>query len=129
MQHDIEWFAAVLLTAVGLSQIYQANWWMERHRRLAEGGLGAMRVYGAIVLAAGGGLVTFHNVWTGPPLVLTAAGWLLVLEGAVGLFVPHLGLAGLARAEPEVRRTAVIVTGALGLIVAGVLWVHLLTVD
>jgi len=128
VEQTVQWIAAPLLTLVGLTQLYRVDWWLDRHQRFANGGPPAIRVYGLAVLAAGGVVVFLHNVWSGPAVVLTLLGYLLVLEGGVALVVPQIGLAGLARAEPEMRRNAVVATGVISLTVAGVLWVHLLLV-
>lgn len=123
---EIEWAAAILFAGVGLVQIYAPGLFTAYHARLIERGPAAVRGYGLVVLSLGGLIAVFHNVWSGPALVLTAAGWLLVLEGAVCAFAPSLGSMGFAASDPAMRRRAVVATGVGAVIVSGVLWADLL---
>lgn len=126
MEREIAWAAAALLSVLGLSQVYAWQWWVGYHQRLAERGAAAVRGYGMLVLTGGAIIALFHNVWSGAGTVLTIAGWLFVAEGGLCVFAPQIGMMGLSAADPALRRRTVIVTGALSLIVAGVLWADLL---
>jgi hypothetical protein len=123
----IHWVAAVALSFIGLSQIYRSQMWLQYYQALAVRGSTAVRGHGAVVGTIGMAIAIFHNIWTGPVLVLTVFGWLLIAEGAFCLLAPDLSLRSLQRSEPELRRTSMIVTGAGLLVVAGVLWIVLLT--
>lgn len=119
----IEWAAAVILSIAGLSQIYFGCFWLQYCEALLARGSSAVRGHGAMVGLCGAAVIIFHNIWSGPALVLTAFGWLLLAEGAFCLLAPHLSLRSLQRSEPKLRRASIVVTGAGILIVAGVLWV------
>lgn len=126
MQREIEWAAAVIFAVLGLSQIYAWPWWHAYHQRLADRGAPAIRGYGALMLSAGAIIAVFHNVWSGAATVLTLAGWLFIVEGALCALAPGMGLAGLTRADPAFRRRAIVATGAFSVVVAGVLLAELL---
>jgi hypothetical protein len=51
----------------------------------------ALLVLGLFRLLAGAAIVLIHNVWTKGlwPLTVTLCGWLLLLRGVAGLFLPR----------------------------------------
>jgi hypothetical protein len=120
--------AAGVLSALGLSQVYRTEFWLAYYGRLSELGATAIRGHGAVVAAIGGAVVALHNVWSGPAVVLTLAAWLMIAEGGFCLLAPRLGLAALGRQTAALRHRAVVVTGIASLVVAGVLWVHVMSV-
>ncbi|MDX2221212.1 MAG: hypothetical protein SFV21_00605 [Rhodospirillaceae bacterium] len=120
------WLAAPAFTLIGLSQIYVWPRWLAYYAVLAARGSSAIRVHGLAVGALGAAVVVVHNVWSGPATVLTLAGWLMLAEGALCLAAPRLGLTAMVASDGTMRRRTVIATGALSLVVAGVLWAHLL---
>jgi hypothetical protein len=69
-------------------------------------------------------IVSFHNVWSGIPLLLTLYGWALVLKAAVYLVAPKLGLTALNRITPE-RVRIFIVPGIFMLVLAALIAFHL----
>ncbi len=126
MYREIEWAAAVVFGLVGLSQIYLPEAWAAYYQRLAARGEAGIRMYGMIVLSAGAAIAGLYNVWSGPAVVLTGTGWLLILEGGLCVLAPALGVAGFAAADAVVRNRALMATGIYSVIVSCVLWVHLL---
>jgi hypothetical protein len=122
----VQSLAAVILSALGLLQVYRADAWLAYYQRLAALGPTAIRGHGALVAAVGGLVLAVHNVWTGPALVLTAFAWLLVAEGAFCLLAPKLGLKTLSAPAAGLGHRAVVATGVGVLVVAGVLWADLL---
>lgn len=125
MTDVLPWLAAPAFTVIGLSQIYAWPRWLAYYAVLAARGPSAIRLHGLAVGAIGAAVVAVHNVWSGPVTVLTLAGWLMLAEGALCLVVPRLGVAAVVASDGTLRRRAVIATGALSLVVAGVLWIHL----
>ncbi|MFL2771016.1 MAG: hypothetical protein ACJZ9F_08395 [Rhodospirillaceae bacterium] len=121
--------ATPTLILIGLSQIYSTGYWESYYRWLSSMGSRGVRFNGLISLAISGPIVTLHNVWSGPPILLTLFGWLLLTESALCLFLPGAGLAGLAEVEEAARRRIIVGTGAALVIVGGVLATHLLTVS
>jgi hypothetical protein len=118
----IRLFGAVALGLVGLSQIYLPHRWIALHARMAARGPAGVRGYGLVVLTVGGTVAVLHNVWSGAAMLLTLTAWLLILEGALCVLAPAVGVAGFAAAESEVRRRAVMASGIYGVVVSGVLW-------
>ncbi|MDX2144926.1 MAG: hypothetical protein SFV19_16340 [Rhodospirillaceae bacterium] len=118
--------AAVILGVLGLSQIYRAGFWLAYYQRLAELGPIAIRGHGAVVMAIGSLIAVLHPIWSGPAVVLTVFAWLLMAEGAFCLLAPQLSLHTLNTPAADMRRRAVVATGVGVLVVAGVLWAHLL---
>ncbi len=127
MEDAIISFAAPTLIFMGLTQIYRTGHWQDYYRWLSGMGSAGVRFNGLISLAIGSPIVIFHNIWSGPPLLLTIFGWLLLSESALCLFVPRAGLAGLAEVEDGTRASIIKGTGAAFIIVGGVLGIHVLT--
>jgi hypothetical protein len=81
---------AVLMLVMGFSMLLSTSNWLrlldnysEQPQRMLMPGL-AMTVFGLVV-------VFNHNVWTGGwPVVITVAGWLVMLKGLAFLFGPNL---------------------------------------
>lgn len=119
--------ATPVLIALGLSQLYATRYWQSYYDFLSSLGQNGVRLNGVISLAAGGVVVAFHNVWAGPPLLLTLIGWLLLVESILCLAVPSAGLTGLSEMGADTRARIVKGTGVFLIIVAGVLGVHVLT--
>lgn len=122
----ILWIAASVFTLLGLTQLYAWQWWLAYFAALAARGPHAIRVHGLAVATVGMAIIVLHNVWSGAATVLTLAGWLFMAEGALCVIAPGAGLASMSNSDAELRRKAVIATGVLSLIVAGVLWAVLL---
>jgi hypothetical protein len=101
VERAVEAFAAVCLLGVGLSHLVQPQAWVEFFVWLRGQGRCAVFVEALLNLNFGALVVAFHNVWTGPPVVLTVLGWGLVVKGLVRLIAPELGLRAYRRIEPE----------------------------
>ncbi len=119
--------ASLLLAVAGLSQLYAPHLWQAYYAWLASRGVAGVRLNGLISLGLGGIIVSFHNIWSGPPLLLTLLGWLLLLESAMCLFAPRAGLASLSEVEGSSRASILKGTGVVLIVVSGVLGVHAVT--
>lgn len=119
--------ASPILIALGLSQLYATQYWQSYYDFLSNLGRAGVRLNGMVSLAVGGAIVAFHNVWAGPPLLLTLIGWLLLVESILCLAVPSAGLTGLSEMDVGTRARIVKGTGVALIIVGGVLGAHLLT--
>jgi len=122
----ILWFAAVGLSVAGLSQIYRSQLWTLYYDALMARGATAIRGHGAVVGFIGALVVVFHNVWSGPVLLLTAFGWLLLAEGVFCMVAPQISLRSMATAPPALRQKTIVATGVVVMVIAGVLWAVLL---
>ena len=71
-------------------------------------------------------IVALHQVWSGPGILLTIYGWLLLIKCIISVLVPQIGLRSLALAQKG--DTSFIVAGAMLIAVgasAGLaLWWH-----
>ena len=94
------WLSVLLgawLLAGGLGAIARGNLWPEIVADF-ERSPALVAITGAVAFAVGALIVSFHNVWTSPAaIIVSAAGWMAVLEGLTLLAVPDLWLR-LARA-------------------------------
>ena len=81
---------SALLLVLGCSMLFATRGWLalmaeysEHPQRMLSPGL-AMVVYGLIV-------VFTHNLWTGGwPVVVTVAGWLILIKGLTFMFSPEV---------------------------------------
>lgn len=117
--------AAPALIVLGITQLSATHIWQSYYGFLSAQGVNGVRLNGLVSLAIGGLIVSFHNVWSGPPVLLTLIGWLLLAESALCLIVPNAGLTGLSEMEHETRGRVVKGTGVALIIAGGVLGVHL----
>ncbi len=72
---------------------------------------------GMLSLLMGSLIVSFHNVWSGLPVILTVLGWSFVLKAAVVFIRPDWGLRSMARIRPDNSRL-LIVPGVMLVVVA-----------
>ena len=81
-------FAGVSFMAIGLSHLIQPLAWVEWFSRLRALGRPGVFAEGFVTLNFGALIVAFHNVWSGPGVVLTVVGWAQVLKGLVRFIAP-----------------------------------------
>ncbi len=98
---------------MGLSHIVQPKMWIDYFDDLKQQGhkgvvtsIAGLQLFPALLIVA------VHQVWSGPALILTLYGWLLLAKCIVALLVPDFGLRGLGMAKKHNR---------LGYIVAGLM--------
>jgi hypothetical protein len=115
-----EWFALITCLVVGLSHLMQRQAWSEVFASLHRLGKPGAFANGGLNLVSGAAFVAAHPVWSGPAMVLTLLGWLLVLKGTLCFLVPRLALQSMGRAGAGKGR-GFVVGGLLLLVVAGVL--------
>lgn len=121
----VEAAAAVLFLAAGLTQIYANRLWAAYYRIVSAYGEWGMRLHGAVSAAVGGLAVAGHPIWQGPGALLTFVAVLMVAEGAVCLIMPKYGLLSLEALDDSVRNRALLFTGAILIVIAGVLALNL----
>ena len=104
MHTAVQSAAAILLTMIGLSQLFGHRAWTEWITKIcAQGQAGILRVR-IPTLLAGVLIAICHNVWTGIPALLTIFAWLLILKGVVTIVFPKMALRNMARVRPEHSR-------------------------
>jgi len=101
MERAIQIFAAVSFLVIGLSHIFQPLAWVEFFARLRSLGRVGAFAEGFICLNFGAVIVSFHNVWSGPAVVLTLIGWAQVLKALVRFVAPAAALRIYEKISPE----------------------------
>jgi len=126
MHKEIELFATVFSTVIGLSHVFQPRAWVEFFIWLREKGRRGAFVNGFITLGFGSFIVGFHNVWDGLAIILTLLGWSQVLKGLVNFVAPQLALRGLGKVSYK-RAWHLVVAGLFTLVFSAVMWYVVLT--
>lgn len=102
---------------MGLSHIVQPAMWEECFKHLHEmGQKGVIFKIFMLELVPAIVIVTFHQVWSGWPIIITLYGCILMAKISISLLVPSIGLRSLAMAEKH---------GAKGVRTAGVILIAL----
>ena len=101
MEKSVQIFAAVNFFVIGLSHILQRSLWVEYFAKLHSLGRLGPIIEGFLYLNFGGLIVSFHNVWTIPEVVLTLVGWAHVSKALFRFAAPAATLSIYARMKPE----------------------------
>lgn len=112
MEQRIEVFAAVSFFVIGLSHLFQRTAWIDFFALLHRLGRVGAFAEGFLYLNFGALIVSFHNVWTGPAVVLTLIGWAQILKAVLRFVAPDVVLRTYARMGPE-RAWQIQVAGGL----------------
>ena len=89
MEKSIAVMAIINFVIMGLSHIFQHQAWKEFFLLLASKGRAGAFANGFLTLVMGSLIVSFHNVWTGLPIVLTLLGWAYVLKSTIIFLHPE----------------------------------------
>lgn len=85
---------------MGLSHIVQPGMWTDYFAGLAaRGRAGVVTKILQVELWPALMIVGLHQVWSGPGIVVTVMGWLLLAKVAAGLLAPDLALRSMRMAE------------------------------
>jgi uncharacterized protein YjeT (DUF2065 family) len=101
VEKAIQVFAAVSFLVIGLSHLLQPRAWVEFFTQLRSLGRPGAFAEGFISLNFGAVIVAFHNVWSGPAVVLTLIGWGQVLKALLRFVAPAASLRLYERISPE----------------------------
>jgi hypothetical protein len=101
VERAIQIFAAVNFLVIGLSHAFQSRVWVDFFVWLRGKGHVGVFLNGFLSLSFGAIVVSFHNVWTGLPVILTVIGWMQVAKGLLSFVVPRWGMRSLERVSPE----------------------------
>ena len=97
----VQFFVAVSFLVIGLSHLFQPKAWLTFYQKLAAmGALGAF-AEGFLCLNFGAFIVSFHNIWQGPGIVVTLIGWAQVLKGLGRFLAPGFAVTVMARATDD----------------------------
>lgn len=126
MERAVEIFALVQFTVIGLSHVFAPRAWVRFFVWLRDKGEPGVFVLAFLTLGFGAIIVSFHNVWSGVPAVLTVVGWAQVFKGALYFIFPSIGLKMLGRVSLDKAHHFVIGGVVLLLGLAALLGWHLL---
>jgi uncharacterized protein YjeT (DUF2065 family) len=99
MTESIAIFASINFTVVGLSHICQVQAWRDFFQKLHSMGEAGAFANGMITLFMGSLIVSFHNVWTGVPVILTLIGWGYILKSTAIFVYPQWNLRSMKNVE------------------------------
>ncbi len=112
MEKTIQVFVAVNFFVIGLSHLFQRSVWVEYFAKLHSLGRLGPFAEGFLYLNFGALIVSFHNVWTGPEVVLTLIGWAHIGKALVRFVAPTAVQRVYQRMGPE-RAWQIQVAGGL----------------
>ena len=101
METAIQIFASVNFFVIGLSHIFQRSAWVEFFAKLHSLGRLGPFAEGFLYLNFGAMIVSFHNVWTFPEVVLTLIGWVHISKALFRFVAPAAVLRIYERMRPE----------------------------
>ena len=101
MEREIQVFVAVNFFVIGLSHIIQRSAWVEFFAKLHSLGRLGPFAEGFLYLNFGAMIVSFHNVWTFPEVILTLIGWVQVSKALFRFVAPAAVLRIYERMRPE----------------------------
>jgi len=125
MEPAVTRLAIVCLFVVGVSHIVQPRVWAQFFMDLHSRGKVGSFLNALLHFPLGVVIVSFHNVWSGLPLLLTLIGWGLVLKSFIYFVFPGYGMKVLARVSME-RAGGFIVAGFFSVCLSGLLLFSLL---
>ena len=125
MELAVTKLAIICFFITGVSHIVQPRVWAQFFMDLrAKGKVGSF-LNALLHFPLGVVIVSFHNVWSGLPVVLTLIGWGLVLKSLIYFIFPGYGMKVLSRVTLE-RSWGFIVAGIFSVGISGMLLFSLL---
>jgi hypothetical protein len=112
MESAIERFTVLSYLIIGLSHILQPRVWVQFFLNLRDKGEAGIFAIAFLHLPLGLLIVSFHNVWTGIPAVVTVVGWANVLKGTLYFLFPAIGMKTVGRVRIE-RAHEFVIAGAV----------------
>ena len=126
MESSMEMLAAIAFLVIGMSHITQPRGWAEFFVLLRRQGVAGIFAVALITLPMGLLIVSFHNVWTGLPALLTIIGWGFCTKSLVYLVFPRAGMAALARISTD-KPNKFVAAGVMLVVLSGTCWFSWLT--
>ena len=125
MELAVTKLAIICFFITGVSHIVQPRVWAQFFMDLrAKGKVGSF-LNALLHFPLGAVIVSFHNVWSGLPVVLTLIGWGLVLKSLIYFIFPGYGMKVLSRVTQE-KSWGFIIAGIFSVGISGMLVVSLL---
>ena len=114
----VQFAMCIACVPMGLSHILRPALWVDFFTRLyAQGTSGLVLKVLAVELWPALIVVSLHQVWWGPGIVLTLYGWAQFAKVWLALFAPEIGMRSLAMAQTRGERGFVL--GGIMLMVVG----------
>lgn len=114
----VQFAMLVLCVPMGLSHIVRPGMWVDFFTRVhAQGTAGLVGKVLAVELWPATLIVTLHQVWWGPGIVLTLYGWAMLAKVLLALLAPQIGMRSLAMAHTKGERGFVL--GGVMLVIVG----------
>ncbi|HJX29436.1 MAG TPA: hypothetical protein VJ885_16125 [Thermoanaerobaculia bacterium] len=126
MERAIQIFAVINFLIIGLSHVTRPRTWCDFFLLLRSKGAAGGFVNGFLSLWFGSVIVTFHQVWTGIPLILTVIGWMQLLKALLIFVVPGYAERSMEKAPIESPKSFV-AAGVLLLAIGALLIYHLVS--
>ena len=101
MAESIAIFASINFAIIGLSHMFQFPGWRDFFHQLHSMGRAGAFANGMITLLLGSLIVSFHNIWTGVPIILTLIGWGYILKSTIIFLNPDWGLRSMERVKND----------------------------
>ncbi len=125
MELAVTKLAIISFFVTGVSHITQPRAWAQFFMDLSsKGEIGSLQ-NALLHFPLGLLVVSFHNVWSGLPMVLTLIGWGLVLKSFIYFVFPRHGMKMLARVSID-RSWEFVVAGVFSVGISGLLLFSLL---
>jgi hypothetical protein len=96
MEQAVEWFFLITSLVVGLSHVLYPGDWGAAFAAMHRAGRPGAFANGGLSLATGAAIVAGHPVWSGPAVVLTVLGCLMIVKGVSCFLSPDRALASMS---------------------------------
>ena len=120
MEEKIRIFCIASFVIIGLSHILQPKAWIAFFKLLIKQHHAGAFINGFITLPMAALIISFHNIWTGIPVLLTVMGWAYIVKATIAFCFPALSLRSMKRVEKN-NVNDFRIGGILFLIIASVL--------
>ena len=101
LAHVAQIIAALMFIIMGASHLIQPKAWVTFFTTLQKLGDAGVFANAFMSLWFGILIVSLHNIWTWPAIILTLIGWAQVLKASVGFIAPSISMRGLMMVSPE----------------------------
>ncbi len=110
---SVEIALAISFFILGLSHMIQPRAWIRFFMLLHSKGEAGIFFNAFLHLIPGILIVSFHNVWSGIPIVLTIIGWGYVIKSSIYFVAPRLGMRALGTINENSGKKFAIAGGML----------------
>ena len=101
VEENIRMLCTISFFVFGLSHILQPKQWVYFFKLLLQHGYNGIFINGFITLPMGLLIVSFHNVWSGLPVVLTVIGWASILKATIAFCFPAVSIKAFRQVEKD----------------------------